>query len=140
MPAWGKRIAALLGGKPAPKKTAKRSPSVSKTYVPPSDRAALIKAAMEVYRARRGEIGNLLDRAIREMRENPPKTASEHDKLVRILELRRAHVAMKSHLSHSLRRHLVLANLRGLMEERQSPAAAKAPRPPAASRRTVTKR
>ena len=120
MPAWHDLIKGLPGGKPAKRATARKSivKPPPKAYVTgEANRAEVIKAAMAVYRSRRGEARVLLDRALKEMREKPPKTVSEHDKLVRLLTLHRAHVGLKALMSHDLRQYLVLAGIRGLLEE-----------------------
>jgi len=129
MPTWGDRLKSLFGGKPA-KRPRRQGPSgkSSKTYaVSTTDRAEVIKEAMAVYRSRRGEMRGLLDKALAEMREKPPKTVSEHDKLVRLLALHRANVGLKTMMSHDLRQYLVLAGIRGLLEG--NPGTAAPPKP-----------
>lgn len=69
-----------------------------------------------MYRSRRGEMRGLLDGALAEMREKPPRTASEHDKLARLLALHRANLGLKTMMAHDLRQYLVLAGIRGLLE------------------------
>jgi hypothetical protein len=121
MPSWRDRIAGLLGITPAQRPTGRKSQgkrAVSKTYVDGGgERAKLIKEAMTIYRSRRSEAYGLLNHALEQMRKNPPKTTSEHDNMVRVLNLHRAQVGLKALMSHDLRRHLVLSGIRGLLEE-----------------------
>ena len=147
IPAWRERIKGLLRGTPAKPSAARKSPAEisPKTYASSdADRTEAIKQAMTVYRSRRGEVHGLLDKALKEMREKPPKAVSEHDELVRLLTLHRAHVVLKALMSHDLRQYLVFSGIRGLLEdvsgklvqpERCSPAPAGK-----AGRRRVSKR
>ncbi|HCX13983.1 MAG TPA: hypothetical protein DGZ24_01545 [Rhodospirillaceae bacterium] len=118
--AWFDIIKIILGGKSANRLNLRR-PSLKsqRRAVSPSNkkRAKLVKEALSVYRSRRSEIRGLLDKIFKDMRDKPPKMDGEHDKLVRLLALRRADVGLREMMSHDLRQYLVLSGIRGLLED-----------------------
>lgn len=152
MPSWRDRLAGLLGGKSTQRSKRRRSPgprksksNKSNTYVEGTgERAALIKEAMEVYHRRQGEARGVLDQALEQMRKKPPKTVSENEKLLRLLELHQANLGLKALMAHDLRRYLVLSGIRGLLEDlpvQTDSGASRVPSPTQKSRRsTVSKR
>ena len=103
----------LFGGKPAPapKKSAK-----AKTYNPPSDRAALIAEAMAVYQKERANARGTLVQTFRELMAKPPKP-SDIEGMTRLLQLRKAILALSDGLAGDSRRTKAAAGVRGLLAE-----------------------
>ena len=103
----------LFGGKPkpAPKKTVK-----AKTYTAPSDRAAIIAEAMAVYQKERAQARGTLEQTFRELMAKPPKP-SDVEGMTRLLQLRKALLAMGEGLAGDSRRGKAAEGVRGLLAE-----------------------
>jgi hypothetical protein len=103
----------LFGGKPkaAPKKAAP-----AKTYNPPSKRAEILKEAMAVYQKQRTQARDTLEKTLRELMAKPPKP-SDIEGMTRLLQLKKAILAMGEGLEGDSRRAKASAGLRGLLAE-----------------------
>jgi len=106
-------IKGLFGAKPkAPTKKA-----ASKTYNPPSERAAILAEAMAVYHRERGKAHDVLERAFKELLANPPKP-SDVEGMTRLLTLRQALLKMKDVASSDSQREKTLEGVKGLMKQK----------------------
>lgn len=102
----------LFGGKNA-SSSAKKRPA-AKTYNPPSNRAALLKEAMAIQERGRAHVQAVLEKTFAELSAKPPKP-SDQEAMTRLLELRRAVLAMRRAGDHEGQRAKVLAGVKGLM-------------------------
>ncbi len=103
----------LFGGKP---KVASKKATPAKTYNPASNRAALLKEAMAIYQKERTQARDTLEKTLRELMANPPKP-SDIEGMTRLLQLKRAILAMGAGLEGDSRRAKASAGLRGLLAE-----------------------
>ncbi len=102
----------LFGGKNAAGPAKKRP--AGKTYNPPSNRAALIKEALAIQEKGRAQVQAVLEKTFAELSAKPPKP-SDQEAMTRLLELRRAVLAMRRAGDHDGQRAKVLAGMKGLM-------------------------
>ncbi len=134
----GDRLKKLLAGAPAnPRVKAKAVPD--RAGAP--DRAAVIAAAMAIYRKGRAQGRDVLDRAMADLRAKAPAPLHDREGLERLLALHRAHADLRKLMGHDLKRYLVLTGLRQWLGDGKPPPASPRPaidgKPP---RRIATKR
>ena len=134
----GERLKRLLtGAPPGGRAKAKRPPA--KTGA--TDRAAVIAAAMAVYRTGRVQGRDALDQIAADLRAKLPTALHDREGLERLLALHRAHTDLRKLLGHDLKRYLVLAGIRQWLGEGGPPSSSArvgSGRKP--SRRIATKR
>jgi len=89
---WTDKLKGLLGQKPAPRKRvpAKTKPAKSS----PAARAALIKEAMAARAQGRAQTQAVLEKAMKDLKANPPKP-SDREGIMRLLAVRRAALRLK---------------------------------------------
>ncbi len=107
----------LFGGTPKP--AAKKS-APTKTYNAPSNRAELIAEAMAVYQKGRAQARDTLEKTFRELMAKPPKP-SDIEGMTRLLQLRKAILAMGDGLASDSHRAKAAAGVRGLLAEGKPP-------------------
>ncbi len=117
MPNFIKKTLKAIGLKsaepPKPKPPAKKQVGV----LPPSEREALVKHAMDLYRANRAQMSAVIDNALKQLRD-APINLHDVDSMTRLLSIRRAYLDMRQLMNHRERRYLVLAGIRELLEQK----------------------
>ena len=93
---------------PAPRKSARPA---RPTIRPPT---ALIKEALAIQEKGRAQVQAVLEKTFAELSAKPPKP-SDQEAMTRLLELRRAVLAMRRAGDHDGQRAKVLAGMKGLM-------------------------
>jgi hypothetical protein len=115
MPSFKKAILGALGVKP---KAAPPKPKPAhKSLLPPSQRAALIAEAMDLYRRIAPGMRGVVDEVLAQLKTKPPNPNDE-DSMRRLLGIHQAHRDLRRLMNHRDRRYLVLARLRELLEQK----------------------
>jgi hypothetical protein len=111
MPSFTKKLFQALGVGPKPKPRAKPpAPAVA-------EREALIKNAMELYRANAPGVRGAVDQALTQLRDQTPNF-NDIDSVARLLRVYRANLDIRRLMNHRDRRYLVLAGLREWLEQK----------------------
>jgi hypothetical protein len=117
MPNFIKKTLKAIGLKSAepakPKKPAPKQIGV----LPPTDREALVKTAMDLYRANRAQMSGVIEAGLKQLRD-APINLHDVDSMTRLLSLRKAYLDMRQLMNHRERRYLVLTGIRELLEQK----------------------
>ncbi|MBL8643943.1 MAG: hypothetical protein JNK21_08410, partial [Rhodospirillaceae bacterium] len=117
MPNFIKKTLKAIGLSSAPPAKAKTAAPKQKGVLPPSEREALVKEAMTLYRANAGQMRGVIEGALKQLKDTPPNP-NDLDALTRLLTVHRAYLDMRRLMNHRDRRYLVLAGLRELLEQK----------------------
>jgi hypothetical protein len=118
MPSFFKKTLKAIGLKgAAPPAKPKAPPPKQVGVLPPTDREALVKNAMDLYRANRAQTSGVIDQALKQLKDQPINL-HDVDSMTRLLGIRKAFLDMRRLMNHRERRYLVLAGLRELLEQK----------------------
>ncbi len=116
MPNFIKKALKAIGAQSEPPKP-KAPPPKQKGVLPSSEREALVKNAMDLYRANRAHMSGVIDQALKQLKD-APINLHDVDSMTRLLSIRQAFLAMRQLMNHRERRYLVLAGIRELLEQK----------------------
>ncbi len=117
MPSFIKKTLKAMGLKSAAPPKPKAAPPKQVGVLPPTDRDALVKNAMDLYRANRAQMAGVIDQALKQLKDQPINL-HDVDSMTRLLGIRKAYLDLRRLMNHRERRYLVLAGLRELLEQK----------------------
>ena len=117
MPSFTKKLLRAIGvGEKSTPKTKRAIPATAA-----SEREALIKNAMAIYRTHAPGVRGVIEQALLQLRAKAPNF-NDVDSVSRLLRIYRAYLDLRRLMNHRDRRYLILAGLREWQEEKPAVA------------------